>query len=74
MPLTEEEKHMLSRVIRYAGKDRDKDRVSNPNITTREAIYLANGMVKLLEGSCSMAEVDWVLAKKGLNRYEDPKE
>lgn len=73
MPLTREERYMLDRVIRYAGKDRDKDRISSPNITTRETIYLANGIVKLLENECSPEEVNWILEGKGLNWYKYPR-
>lgn len=45
--LTIEEYDILERVLKYQGKDFDTCRLSNPCITKRETIYLANAIFKI---------------------------
>ena len=57
--LTKEEHAMLKRVMKYAGKDFDTCRLTNPCITKRETIYLADAIKKICPNIMSEYELEY---------------
>jgi len=70
--LTKEEYNILNRIIEYEGKDFDKCRLTNPCITKRESIFLANAIFKICPDVFNIIH-EHTEVKNGFKFYKEKK-